>query len=311
MNYFKFVFALVVVSGAFSQAADDGWQALQAADAAETRLADFRDSPDVLALKWKLLAVINDNRQQAKAAPVAFDILASRIANKQCQEAAQNHYYGSWDMAGETPYIRYGLAGGADHVLENAAAEREASDFDPTKLGDYMMDAHKRFMAEKAPKDSNKQNVINQWHTHVGIGAAIVGNEFRFSEEFIDRYFTTLEYPSSVTPGQKFTIHAVPTAGLYSYVLVAFYQPFPKPMSAKAIDKHRVYDDFTKDQEATLWPDKLKIADDGSINQQLSFKKPGLYYVQIFLDKTKPSPTGQFTNQGKIPASGIIISVTK
>jgi uncharacterized protein YkwD len=311
MNSFKIVFALIAVSGAVAQQTDADWQALQAADAAETRLADYRDSPEVLQMKFKLVDVINADRKKNKAGPLALDILASRVANKQSQEAAQNHYYGNWDLAGETPYARYGLAGGSDHVLENAAAERSNADFDPAKLYDYMVGAHQKFMAEKSPKDSNRQNVLNPVHTHVGLGAAVVGNEFRFSEEFLDRYFTTLEYPATVKAGEKFTIHAVPAAGYFCYVLVAFHDAFPQPMKAKAIDKRNSYNDFTKDNAATLWPDALNVADDGSISQALSFKKPGLYYVQIFVDKTKPQKTGQFTNKGKIPASGMIISVEK
>ena len=308
MRLFTIALIAAVASKAFSQQPDD-WQALQAADAAETRLSDYRDTADVLQLKFKLLQAINADRQKAKAPPVALDILASRVANRQCLEEVQNHYYGDWNLAGQSPFVRYGLAGSTDHILENAASDRGAADFDPAKLYDYMAGAHQRFMAEKSPKDSNRQNILNAWHTHVGIGAALAGNEFRFSEVFIDRYFTTLDFPASVAPGEKFTLHAVPNPGLFGYVLVAFYEPFPKPMTPAAISKRGGYSDSTKKAEVTLWPNSLNIADDGSITQQLSFKKPGLYYVQIFLDKTKPPKTGQFTNAGKIPGSGIVISV--
>ena len=56
-------------------------------------------------------------------AAVKLDILASRVANKMCREAAENNFIGHWNLAGEKPYHRYAFAGGYDHVSENAFGE--------------------------------------------------------------------------------------------------------------------------------------------------------------------------------------------
>jgi uncharacterized protein YkwD len=89
----------------------------------EQRLIEFKDNDDALNLKIDQLAIINNSRKKHNAAPVELDILASRVANKMCKEAADNAYLGHWNMAGEEPYLRYAFAGGHDHVSENAYGE--------------------------------------------------------------------------------------------------------------------------------------------------------------------------------------------
>jgi uncharacterized protein YkwD len=300
---------LLVAGRLFSQDAGTNWSQLQALDAAETRLPEYRDSPEVLQLKLKMLAVINASRQQYHAPPVQLDILASRVANKQSLEAAKNDFHGHWNLAGEKPYVRYGAAGGVDHVSENASAIWSSVALDPGKLLDYMVESHQSFMSEQAPNDGHKRNDINAVHTHVGIGVALVGGQFRYYEEFLDRYFDKIECPTQVTAGQTFTVHAVPAKGLFCYLLVAYFEPFPQPMTATEINAHYSYGDYTNETALTVWPPSLNTAPDGSISLELSFKKPGLYYVQIYLDKTPPAKTGRFDADGKVQASGLVVRV--
>ena len=73
--------------------------------------------------------VINASRKKFKAQPVKLDILASRVANKQCREAAENGYVSHWNLAGEKPYLRYAFAGGYDHISENAFGEWTSGDY--------------------------------------------------------------------------------------------------------------------------------------------------------------------------------------
>ena len=58
----------------------------------ETRLLQFRDDDEALRLKVNHLEIINKSRKKHKAASVELDILASRVANKACREAAPSAY---------------------------------------------------------------------------------------------------------------------------------------------------------------------------------------------------------------------------
>ena len=98
----------------------DEIESYQKLNDAEKRLAEFRDNDEAIKLKVEQLNVINKSRKINNAPAVKLDILASRAANKMAREAAENEYLGHWNMAGEEPYLRYGFAGGYDHVSENA-----------------------------------------------------------------------------------------------------------------------------------------------------------------------------------------------
>jgi hypothetical protein len=58
----------------------------------EKRLIDFKDNDEALKLKITQLELINKSRKKNNASPVMLDILASRVANKMCREAAENEY---------------------------------------------------------------------------------------------------------------------------------------------------------------------------------------------------------------------------
>ena len=78
----------------------------------ESALPEFKDNDETLALKLIQLQVINESRKKFNVTPVKLDILASRVANRMCKEAAENDYVSHWNMNGEKPYMRYAFAGG-------------------------------------------------------------------------------------------------------------------------------------------------------------------------------------------------------
>src|SRR5664280_672241 len=166
----------------------------------EQRLIDFKDTEESLKLKLVQLGVINKSRMKHNALPVKLDILASRVANKMCREAAEDGYIGHWNMAGEEPYLRYAFAGGYDHVSENAYGEWSSDNYNVSLTGALMKSGHDKFMAERAPNDGHIQNIIDKSHNWVGIGLFITGRQFRYYEEFIDRYlavsYTHLTLPT-------------------------------------------------------------------------------------------------------------------
>jgi uncharacterized protein YkwD len=278
----------------------------------EERLPVFKDTREALELKLEQLDIINSSRRRFGAKPVKLDILASRVANKICREAAGNEYIGHWNLAGEKPYQRYAFAGGYDHVSENAYAEwsKEYLENAPDEIAFMMRNGHKTFMEERAPNDGHKQTVIAKDHNFVGIGYYLTGKQFRYYEEFIDRYFEFENIPSEIKPGKRSTITVKVPEKTFLYFMIVYYEKFPEPLTPKEISRRGSYDDFTKDQYQQVYAWDLATYRSGNAyNIPLSFKKEGLYYVQIFSDKKEYTRATNLSTKGKTPYSGIVIRV--
>ncbi len=277
---------------------------------AELHLPDFKDPDNDLRLKLRQLDVINESRVKHRAEPVKLDILASRVANKMCREAAENNYMGHLNMPGEKPYHRYAFAGGLDHVTENASAkwfgERVSVD-DAIKLT-TMKELHHLFMAEKSPHDGHKQNCINKTHNFVGLGMFATDEELTYYEEYIDRYFVFENIPQTVNVGAPFTITVYPSPGNYLCFLVAYYEKELKPMRPAAIKRIDYYTDYSKKTALEIYPWQLaRLRRENKYEIELKFDKPGIYYIHIYQNKTEITKEKAFNTEGKTEGSGIVI----
>lgn len=279
----------------------------------ETRLSEFRDDSTALRIKLDQLEIINKSRKRYGAKPVKLDIMASRLANKMSLEAAENVYTGHWNLAGEKPYHRYAFAGGYDHITENAYGEWSSAygpDMGLHEIAALMKAGHEVFMKEKAPNDGHKQTIISKEHNYVGIGYHLAGNQFRYYEEFVDRYFEFENIPSSAKPGENTTITVRTDENSYLYFMIVYYEGFPNPLTPKEISKRASYPDYTDQQYQQVYAwDLAKYRKGSEYRIPLSFSNKGLYYIHLFSDvKEYTSPT-RLSTKGKTPYSGIVISV--
>jgi len=276
----------------------------------ETRLIEYKDDVEALKLKLSQIDYINNSRKKFKAKPVKLDILASRVANKMCREAAENDFIGHWNLAGEKPYHRYAFAGGYDHVSENAFGEWTTGSYSvsPSTITTMMKKGHSAFMAEKAPADGHKKTIIDKYHNFAGIGYYLSSNQFRYYEEFIDRYLEFENIPSEVKPGKQFTITVKPISTSYPYYLVVYREKALQPMSPDRIKRLGSYSDFTEEEHLKLTAWELsKFRSGTSYNIPLKFSEEGLYYIHIYLDGKEITKPGTLNTKGKTSASGIVI----
>jgi len=266
----------------------------------------------MLAVKLQQVDHINKNRARYGAGPVRLDILASRVANRTALEAAKGNFRGHINLRGEKPYHRYAFAGGQDHVSENAASVTSSTPFSrsPEALANLMRRAHSNFMAETAPNDGHKQNCIEPVHNFVGLGASIDGRQFRYYEEYIDRYLVFDSVPQSVGRNQSFTVSVRPISEKrYVYAAVVYYDPFPAPMTRKQINRFPSYLDYTNVQAASLWPWDLEKYKSGKTYRfPMRFSKRGLYYFHIYLHDRLYDRDSAST-QGKVQGSGLVVAV--
>jgi hypothetical protein len=278
----------------------------------ETRLAEFKDDLESLKLKIKQLEVINNSRKRYNADAVRLDILASRVANRMCREAAENSYLGHWNLAGEKPYHRYAFAGGYDHVSENAFGEWSSDNYaiSSENISSMMKAGHATFMAEKPPYDGHKKNITDKSHNFVGIGYYLSGKQFRYYEEFIDRYFEFEDIPSEVRIDEQFNITVKTKGANYLYYLIVYREDFPRPIASSQLSKQGSYSDFTEEQYLRLPAWDLAAFRNGSEYKiPLKFSREGLYYIQIYSDKKEITGPSSVNTMGKTPYSGIVIKV--
>jgi uncharacterized protein YkwD len=280
----------------------------------ELRLSEFKDNDESLLLKIKQLEIINKSRTKFRGNPVKLDILASRVANKMCKEAAENKYVSHWNLAGEKPYHRFAFAGGMDHVSENASGQWTTGKYDisSSAISKMMASAHASFMAEKSPNDGHKRNVIEKTHNYVGIGFFATENQFRYYEEFIDRYLDFENIPAVMRVNESGTISVKTDGSNFLYFLIGYREKFPVPMKPEQLAKTGSYQDYTNEEYLNLKAWELATYRDGNIYTiPLKFAKEGLYYLHIYLDKKEIKKPSSLTTKGKIQGSGIVIKVVK
>ena len=279
---------------------------------AEHRLEEYKDDEETLKLKLIQLNVINKSRSKFKADDVKLDILASRVANKMCKDAADNNFISHWNMKGEKPYHRYAFAGGKDHVTENAFGEWTTSSYSNTSatISEKMKNGHNSFMSERAPADGHKKTIIDKPHNFVGIGYYLSDKQFRYYEEFIDRYFEFGNVASRLRINEEGRIIFKNDGKYFPYYMVVYREDFPKPLSLAQLKKKGSYADFTEEEYLRMTAWEIASYKKGSeYSVPVKFKKEGLYYIQIFADKKEITKPENLDTKGKTPASGIVIRV--
>jgi uncharacterized protein YkwD len=280
----------------------------------ETRLQEYMDNDESLKIKLQQLEVINKSRRKYRVPPVKLDILASRVANRMCREAAEKNYVSHWNLAGEKPYHRYAFAGGHDHVAENVYGEWTTGNIDNSYSGiaKQMEFGHGSFMSERSPNDGHKKNIIYKTHNYVGIGFFATDKQFRYYEEFIDRYFGFENIPSVLKVNEQGSITIKTDDSGFLYFLIIYREKFPVPMTVAQLKKTGSYEDYSREEYMKLGSWELaKRRDGNSYMIPLKFNKEGLYYIHIYLDKKEITKPTTLNTKGKTQGSGIVIRVEK
>lgn len=280
----------------------------------ELRLKEFKDSDEALQLKLTQLVVINKSRKRNRVPPVRLDILASRVANRMCREAAENGYVSHWNLAGEKPYQRYAFAGGYDHISENASGEWTTGTYNisASVISQMMESGHKTFISERAPNDGHKKNIITRDHNFVGIGYFATEKQFRYYEEFIDRYFEFENIPSQLKINETGSITFSTDGSLFPYYLIIYREKFPEAMKVSQLKKTGSYQDYTSEEylQMPAW-EFGKYKTGNSYRIPLKFTGEGLYYIQIFIDKKEIKNPSALNTKGRTAGCGIVIRVEK
>ena len=216
------------------------------------------------------------------------------VGDQHCQHMASNRFLSHWDLHGYLPYHRYHFAGGRDHVQQNLSrittitSKQFPNDAKPEAVLPMLLQSHQRYMDEKPPLDGHRSNVLSPPHTHVGIGLAVVGQEFTMSEEFINRYVKLSELPLALQNGPIRIDGEMIDKNVGPYYCVMFYEGTPQKRTREELEKTYTYSDTEGDQVATVKPWEMSF-DTSSGKFHFTVKPnnlgPGLYHLLLWVKK--------------------------
>jgi hypothetical protein len=263
--------------------------------------------------KTALLLKINEERVAAGVAPLEYDLVGAKAGDDFCAESARTGSVGHWDVEGRAPYLRWALAGGVDHHAENLASVSRTGFAIRDSAKALLLDAHARMMAETPPDNGHRQTVLSPLYTHVGIGLAVVGGEFRMTEEYSRRVAEWIAVPEGPVPAGTLAPFALKLpSGWNPGVVEIAYEPAPKPLSLQEIARRGAYEyPRTVTRLFPMLPSNLRWASgdrgDFPVNgDRLDIKVPltsgpGHYYVLVYAGR------GETSGKPLSPMTGALI----
>ena len=229
------------------------WRALGLGAAAlalavgELPVASARPKPTAKLLGYAdaqtfMLGLINADRKKAGLRAVVLDDAASKAGLEHARDMAAKGFTGHVGSDGSTPEQRYTRSGGTDFVQENAAClfdtiERRLDPkarFDAGKLAAL----HAMFMAEVAPNDGHRQNVLNPLHNRVGVGVAqpLEVAQPCLSQEFVDDYGEYDPLPREAHAGTVLHVAGTITPPLAFAGVGLGKTPLPEPLARERLN---------------------------------------------------------------------------
>jgi uncharacterized protein YkwD len=216
-----------------------------------TRVPTIRLGPERLRVPYDdpraadkrvLLERINRDRTAHGVPPVGLDPRAALVGDLFCLDGALSSAWGHWDLAGRAPYVRWGLAGGADFHAQNTAALMVSSGRLDTPVADLLVQAHESMMAEVPPDDGHRRTILDPQWTHVGIGVGRAGGQFRMTQEFTRVGFEWIEIPAEpVRAGTRVVFAGKPLAGWDVGLIEVRHEPPPQRLSHAEITRRGSY----------------------------------------------------------------------
>lgn len=269
-----------------------------------TRVPTIRLGPERLRVPYDdpraadkrvLLERINRDRAAHGVAPVGLDPRAALVGDLFCLDGALSSAWGHWDLAGRAPYVRWGLAGGADFHAQNTVALSVSSGRLDAPVAELLVQAHESMMAEEPPLDGHRRTILDPRWTHVGIGAGMAGGQFRMSQEFTRVAFDWIEVPAApVRAGERAWFAGRPLAGWQVGLIEVRFEPPPRPLSraqAVARGSYGYPEEVLRVRPPAPGPfgqaperSEVRVRRDGSIAFPFRLERgPGYYFVLCYL----------------------------
>jgi len=250
------------------------------------------------AAKRALLARINRERVAAGVPSLEYDLRGAKVGDEFCLDSATKGYVGHWDLQGRAPYLRWALSGGVDFHAQNVSSESRRGYGYRESIERLLMDAHQRFMTEQPPDDGHRKTVLDPMFTHVGIGCALVGGEFRMTEEYSSKVADWVQIPDgAVAPGGQAPFAMKVRSGWHVGAVDICYEPPAEPLSASEVGRRGfyAYPRTVRTLRPTLGPNLLysdnfrgdfHVSVGGRMELAVPLDNgPGDYYVMVYVGR--------------------------
>jgi len=177
--------------------------------------------------KRALLARMNRDRVAAGLSPLGYEPRGALVGDLFCLDMAMSRSVGHFDSEGRPPYVRWALAGGVDYHAQNTVAISDTSGRFTESVDELLLRAHDSMMAERPPRDGHRRLILDETMTHVGIGLARIGGQFRMSQEFARRLMEWIDLPPRpLAPGSSAALAGRPAPGWRIAEVEIRWEPF-------------------------------------------------------------------------------------
>ncbi|HKD18441.1 MAG TPA: CAP domain-containing protein [Thermoanaerobaculia bacterium] len=257
-------------------------------------------------VKKAVFEQINVDRTAHGLPVVAWDEAASRVADvftaAQVREGTRGHFL----LDGLPPYARTGLAGIFGMGAENSVAWRTTgSAFQESSL-DLALEGQASMLAEKPPDDGHRRTILDPLATHVGVGWAQGGGDFRMAEEFLTRRLEVLTITQAAAVPVTLLFRGRTVLGEQLRFVTLALEPSPKPLSKAQANARRRYTypephlafvaEGLKSYQVvgTTTEDVLHVGGSGEFSFRFTPAQPGLWTIIFHVSNghERPRPGG-------------------
>lgn len=135
-------------------------------------------------LRSELTATLNEHRAQLGLPALATDPIAEQAAEFQAVDMLDAGALRHEDSSGRSPAERYKAYGGASDYYGENVGFRSPGVLDPALLWDVLSKLDAQMMAEVAPDDGHRRNILSSHYRAVGIGVAVGPHGVFMCEDF-------------------------------------------------------------------------------------------------------------------------------
>jgi uncharacterized protein YkwD len=260
----------------------------------------------------RILALVNQDRQTARAGSLVVDAQAARFAEAEAARLVAEGRFDHHAADGSKPYQRWGRSGGTARVAENlyrltAREGRAYMLFDPA-------DAHERLMRSSG----HRRNVLDPMHTGVGIAVAFDPghNSVVVVEEFVDRHVVVEPGDRVWRAGDARALRGrmLDGSGLEPWLAVLYREPAPGSAAARREAGRHSYTEGSDEAVLILAGSELGfVRETGEFNLRVRVPPtaaPGPYTLVLYVvPRERAARGGRRSSDGASPVAQLAYDI--
>jgi uncharacterized protein YkwD len=241
-------------------------------------------------VKAAVFEQINRDRAEQGVAPVAWDEVASKVADAFCAAQIAERTRGHYLRDGVPPYVRTGLAGVFGYEAQNSSSWLTTAVSFPDTPMELALSAHRSMMEETPPDDGHRRTILDPEATHVGVGWSMSGGRFQIAQEFLTRGLERLTLATETrAPTPLVRMSGAPRSPLRIQFVTMAREALPVPLTQEEANARTSYR-YPRPSESyvpeghtwlrvseTLTLDRIHLGHDRDFSLTFAPQQPGLF----------------------------------